>query len=142
VKDGALVADASLCGAWLLPDEASDRADALLEALVAGRCQLIVPALWWYELTNLVRIAQRRRRLTRRDGQAALQALDALPAPACDVPDGPARQQIEALARDHALTAYDAAYLELAQRLKLPLLSADQRLETAARELGLHTTLA
>lgn len=137
----SVVADASICGAWILPDEASDRAEALLERLVAGQSQLVVPALWWYELTNLVQMAQRRGRLTVRDGQAALRALEALPSPACDMPDGPARQRIGTLARQHALTAYDAAYLEIAQRLGLPLLTADRSLEKAAQQLGLGSAL-
>ena len=40
------------------------------------------------------------------------------------------------LAREHELTAYDAAYLELAMRLGLPLATGDRKLRTAARRVG------
>ena len=40
------------------------------------------------------------------------------------------------LARSHALTAYDAAYLELALRRGLPLATLDDRLRTAAQATG------
>ena len=35
------------------------------------------------------------------------------------------------------LTIYDAAYLELAQRLRLPLATLDKELRTAGRALGI-----
>ena len=54
-----VVADASFCGAWFLPDERSNDADRLLESLVAGRDEMWVPALWFYELANLFRSARR-----------------------------------------------------------------------------------
>ena len=38
-----------------------------------------------------------------------------------------------ALAHEHGLTAYDAAYLELAMRLGLPLATGDRSLAAAAR---------
>ena len=42
------------------------------------------------------------------------------------------------LADQFGLTAYDAAYLELAQRRKLPLATLDQRLLAAGKTLGLE----
>jgi predicted nucleic acid-binding protein len=40
------------------------------------------------------------------------------------------------LARLHSLSAYDAAYLELALRRNLPLASLDDRLKEAAKAVG------
>ena len=40
------------------------------------------------------------------------------------------------LARGHNLTAYDAAYLELAIRLGLPLATIDAKLKVAAENVG------
>ena len=40
------------------------------------------------------------------------------------------------LSREHALTLYDAAYLELAIRLGLPLATGDRALIAAARSVG------
>jgi predicted nucleic acid-binding protein len=41
------------------------------------------------------------------------------------------------LAAMHRLTIYDAAYLELAQRLNLPLATLDRELRAAAGALGI-----
>jgi len=43
------------------------------------------------------------------------------------------------LARQHSLTEYDAAYLELAFRAGLPLATLDAPLEAAARAIGVAT---
>ena len=51
-----------------------------------------------------------------------------------------AMQQIAVVARDHGLTAYDAAYLEIALRLRLPLVMLDRHLARAA-ELAKVTLL-
>lgn len=42
-------------------------------------------------------------------------------------------ERVRSLAEAHRLTAYDAAYLELAQRTGLPLATLDGDLEKAAR---------
>ena len=57
-----VVADASLCGAWILPDESSDEADALLAEIEEGTIALHIPSLWHYEMLNLIRSAHRRGR--------------------------------------------------------------------------------
>lgn len=41
-------------------------------------------------------------------------------------------------ARVYQRTAYDASYLELAQRLKLPFATKDEPLRKAAEELGIE----
>jgi predicted nucleic acid-binding protein len=51
-------------------------------------------------------------------------------------PDRAFRELLD-LARSHRLTVYDAAYLDLALRLGLPLASKDARLRKAAAGLGL-----
>jgi len=45
--------------------------------------------------------------------------------------------QVLPLAREHRLSSYDAAYLELALRTGLPLATLDVALEKAANALGL-----
>ena len=133
----AVVADASLCGAWILDDEASAAADRLLQDILSGQSHLIIPALWHYEMTNLLRSAVRRKRLSEDDAQTALETLAAIPLYQEDQPDPMARNRLFHLSRQFSLSAYDAAYLELADRLKIPLLTGDQALQKAARHLGL-----
>jgi predicted nucleic acid-binding protein len=44
------------------------------------------------------------------------------------------------LAREHGLSAYDASYLQIAQALRIPLATLDERLARAAQALGLLAT--
>ena len=45
------------CGAWVLENESSDEAELLLEQVEAGVASLLMPALWKYEILNLLRSA-------------------------------------------------------------------------------------
>jgi predicted nucleic acid-binding protein len=55
------------------------------------------------------------------------------------MPDMEALNRVLALARCHGLSAYDAAYLELAMRLAIPLATLDAKLEAAARTAGVKS---
>ncbi|MFZ4388105.1 MAG: type II toxin-antitoxin system VapC family toxin [Chthoniobacterales bacterium] len=131
------VADASFCGAWILEDEISDKAEHLLKQIVNGSVELVVPALWHYEMNNLLRSAHRRKRLSEEDAREALETLNQVPLIIEDLPEGPARKRILHLAFQFDLSSYDAAYLELADRHKITLHSADAKLKAAAKQLGL-----
>ena len=131
------VADASFCGAWILADESSDKAEHLLSLIVQGSVALVVPALWHYEMNNLLRSAHKRRRLSEEDAREALETLNQVPLTIEDLPEGPARKRILHLALQFDLSSYDAAYLELADRHKIPLHTADAKLNATAKHLGL-----
>lgn len=131
------VVDASLCGAWILPDEASPRAEKILAGIAQGSLELVVPALWHYEMVNLLRSALRRKRIGPDDARGALDALALVPVVHEDIPEASARRRILYLAGQFDLSAYDAAYLELADRFKIPLHSTDGKLVAAATRLGL-----
>ena len=132
-----VVADASFCGAWILADEFSEEADRLLSQLVKGTVQLAVPALWHYEMMNLLRSALRRKRLAPEDVSEAIDALEQVPILLEDLPGGPARRRMFHLTVQFDLPAYDAAYLELADRLKIRLVTCEAKLNAAAKQLGL-----
>lgn len=131
------VADASFCGAWILADESSGKAEYLLSLIVQGKVELVVPSLWHYEMNNLLRSAHKRRRLSEADAREALETLNQVPLTIEDLPEGPAKKRILHLALQFDLSSYDAAYLELADRHKIPLHTADTKLNAAARQLGL-----
>ena len=131
------VADASFCGAWILADEISDMAEELLTQILKGSVELVVPALWHYEINNLLRSAHRRKRLTEEDAREALETLNQVPLVIEDLPEGPAKKRMLHLALQFDLSSYDAAYLELADRHKIPLHTADTKLKAAAKQLGL-----
>jgi len=131
------VLDCSLALAWALPDETSKRADRFLAEL-PQESLLWVPALWWYELSNALTTAHRRRRLTESDGMRLVELYGSL-AIQTDAHLGPdAMWRFHALAKEYALSAYDAAYLELAQRKGIGLATLDKRLAGAARKAGLQ----
>ena len=128
----ALVVDASVALSWFFPDERTAFTDTALELSAAEESW--VPAVWRLEFANGLLMAERRRRLTRAE---RLQVLDEAARMALRV-DATVHdlRQVSGLAAKHGLTAYDAAYLELAQRLSAPLLTLDRGLADAALAAG------
>ncbi|MBH0176399.1 MAG: type II toxin-antitoxin system VapC family toxin [Nitrospira sp.] len=134
-----LVIDSSFALAWALPDESSTRADRFLGRL--GEDDLLwVPALWWYEVANALMMAQRRRRISETDRLALIQLYEGLPIQADVQVTAHTIRQIQSLALSYRLSAYDAAYLELAMRKSLALATMDKALLQAARAAGVETT--
>jgi predicted nucleic acid-binding protein len=130
----SLVIDCSVTMAWYFKDEATAYTNAVRAALATGRAA--VPALWPLEVANVLLMGERRKRSTQAKATKWLRFLNALPI-AVDAPTpGLAFDPILSLARSHKLTAYDAAYLELAMRLGLPLAARDDALEKAAKAVG------
>jgi predicted nucleic acid-binding protein len=128
-----LVVDASVVLKWQLEDE-DDMEQALAlrdDFLLAGAVSLAAPVLLIYEITNAIHSAARRMRLTPR---AATNALDNLLA--CEIPlHPPAPERTLKLAQQFNVSPYDAAYLEVAERLGAELWTADRPLHRAAAAL-------
>lgn len=125
------VVDASVAACWLLPDERADAA-----ALAYARFPddtAVVPTLWWFEMRNIFVVNERRGRIDSTRTSIAMALLRGLPIRVDAATD---EDLLLTLARRRALTAYDAAYLELALRLGLPLASLDEALVRAARAEG------
>ena len=130
------VLDCSLALAWGLPDEGSKHADRVLVRAARTTSVFWVPALWWYEVSNALAMAQRRKRITDSD-RTHLVDLYARLSIQTDTYLGPdIILRLSGLAEQYTLSAYDAAYLELAQRRGLALASLDLSLSTAARRAG------
>jgi predicted nucleic acid-binding protein len=92
-----------------------------------------VPALWWFEVRNILIVNERRGRLAHADTAAFLRGLSRLGIVTDRAPEETA---VLTLARKHRLTVYDASYLELAQRETLPLATLDKGLLAAAKAAG------
>ncbi len=122
--------DASLTLQWFLEDEV-DRQYGLSVLASLSSKRAVVPILWFYEVGNGLLMAYRRKRITYDQVDAFLARLKALPIEA-------AKQlptellELPALAQKYSLTNYDAAYLALAMRLRLPLATTDADLRRAA----------
>ena len=95
----------------------------------------IVPGIWWYELRNALVMNERRGRLSAADTAATLADLRQMRISIDQTHD---ESVVLALARDHHLSIYDAAYLEVALRHTLPIASLDQRLRQATTALNIR----
>ena len=127
----SIVVDASAALAWCFEDEASSWTDGLLQRLSQGD-QMVVPAHWPTEILNGLVVASRRKRI--HTGQPALfwSEFSRFPIETEPALAGSRAQTVLALADEHSLTVYDAAYLELAHRRQLPLGTLDADLGKAA----------
>jgi len=128
-----LVLDASAVLAWAFDDEVGGP-DAIIDHVTEESAT--VPAHWVLELTNSLIIGERLGRLSfsqRQDIQARIQRLPIRMDPELPVQGW---TRIPELAIRHRLTTYDAAYLELALRLDVPLATLDQDLRRAAHKAG------
>ena len=129
------VPDASVTLPWRFEDEATPWTEALLDRIQRGD-EAVVPAHWPLEVINALVIARRRGRVTTEQIGEFIEDLGALPI-RIEPPASPAHWPvIVALAERYRLTAYDVAYLDLAQRTGLPLATLDGDLRFAARSAG------
>jgi len=128
------VVDSSIALTWCFEDEATQAADALLDRLTNDGAH--APSLWPLEVLNVLVTAQRRGRMTSEARQDRLALLHALPITLDTETAEQAWTITNLLVERHGLTLYDAAYLELAQRLGLPLATLNTDLRTAANALG------
>ncbi len=134
--NGPFVLDASLTMTWAFTNEATPFTAGVLEILKTTHA--LTPALWPFEVTNALLDAERRGRINAAQQAEFLERLRQLPIHIEHRPAAWLGQQILPLARTHRLTAYDAAYLELASREGLPLATIDEALKAAAQVAGVR----
>jgi predicted nucleic acid-binding protein len=130
------VLDSSVALSWVLPDEQPSRVDALCDRLIEEPA--VVPAIWVLEVGNVLLTAARRERISRSELDRLSALLSGLPIETDTDGIAPGLDQVLTIARDNALTTYDAAYLELAQRRSLPLATLDRRLSRVARNMRIQ----
>lgn len=126
------VVDASIGIAWVHPARATKQSDALLDAIATGAV-VWAPALWPLETANALLVLMRRGKLNEEERLAALTALAQLALRVDHEMAAHAFGKLSELAERHGLSVYDAAYLELATRKKLPLACKDGPLRGAAK---------
>ena len=131
------VADASVAIAWVHPAQATAETEAMLDHLAAGD-SLVVPALWPLEVANALTVLQRRRKLTADEVQTAIEIIRELPVVIDHEAASIAFTRLVDLASEHELTIYDATYIELATRRRLPLATNDARMKQAAIRSGVE----
>jgi predicted nucleic acid-binding protein len=124
----SVVLDSSVVGCWCFSDEMSSVADAAMLEVAAD--EAVVPAIWWFEVRNLLLAGERVGRMDPIGTAGFLADLEAL---TIRIDRTPESDVVLAFARRHRLTIYDAAYLELAGRIGAPLATLDRELARAAR---------
>lgn len=130
----SFIVDASVVFAWQFPDEESALSEMVADRLLDEGA--IVPVHWVAEIANGFAMAVRRGRMS---AEYRSGALDRLKNMSIEVDKDSAKRlwtDTQLLCDKHKLTAYDASYLEMALRLRLPLASLDKALVRAAHAEG------
>jgi predicted nucleic acid-binding protein len=129
------VADASVGIGWIHPSQATDFTRRLLQDAKGGAA-VHVPSIWHLEVANALLVAVRRKLMTEVHRQVGLALLVQLRLIIDHETSQNAFSAISELAVKYSLSAYDAAYLELARRKSIPLGSRDESLRIAAKKTG------
>jgi len=129
------VADCSVGIGWIHPAQATDLTKRLMADAKDG-VAVHVPSIWHLEIANALLVTVRRKLMTEAHRQAGLMLLGQLRLIIDLETSNVAFSAISDLAIKHSLSAYDAAYLELARRKSMALGSRDEPLRAAARKSG------
>lgn len=130
----AFVLDTSVTMAWCFEDETTPYTETILERLQVEKA--LVPGIWPLEVINVLLVAERKARLTPAQADAFLESLGELPISVQDTPWPDKFTPLLLRGRLTYLSAYDAAYLDLALRGGWPLATHDRKLQEAAQLLG------
>ncbi len=131
------VLDASVALLWLLPETNPSGVDYAATVLKALReAQALVPSLFALETANVVAKVESRGVVTEADAQRFITLLGQLNIETDPETATNALGDTLNLARRYKLSAYDAAYLELALRTGRPLATLDADLAQAATTAG------
>ena len=128
------VTDASVALAWCFDDEATEATRALLDRFENEHAE--VPSHWHLELANALAVSERKRRITPAPINEFIALISGLPIVVDEQTPSIALGTVLDLARSQRLSAYDAAYLELAMRRGVSLATMDNDLAQAARQMG------
>lgn len=129
----ACVLDCSVAMAWCFQDH--DGSIPHSTAMIIRSGCAFVPPLWRSEVAHVLLRAEKNSQITAADADIFLKKLRAVNIKEEHAPDETWEKTMQ-LARKHNLSAYDAAYLELALRLGLPLATLDRDLQKAAKKAG------
>ena len=130
------VLDASIALSWCFQDEATDATMTLLRSLECSTAY--VPELWSLEVGNILISAEKKHRISYAKIAEFLALIENLSIEVDHETSIRGFREILSLAHSEKLTTYDAAYLELAMRLGIPLATKDHALQNAAKKVGIE----
>ncbi len=129
------VLDCSFTAALFLPDEFSPNVRDFFTSR-SENDKLYVPSIWWYEITNVLIIAERKKRLNYAEVNKVPLLFEQLDIETDNTNGVQFSKEIYRLANLTKLSAYDAGYLELAIRQDASLTSLDKQLLKVAVNSG------
>ncbi len=130
------VLDCSVVMSWCFEDEADAYADSVLFLLADA--EAVVPSIWTLEVANVLLVGERKRRLTKAGTIRFIKLLRGLPIIIDQETPDFVFHEVLSIGRQYGLSAYDAAYLELAMREGMPLATRDLGLRQAALQCGVE----
>ena len=120
---------------WCFADEANEHSAEILRLLKQSRA--IVPSIWQLEVINVLRVGERKKRITNPQSNTFIALLNELPIEVDMGLNELPNKEILEISRKYLLSAYDAAYLELAVRRGIPFITFDRTLCEAAEKAGI-----
>lgn len=134
----SFVLDCSVTMTWCFEDETSPYTEAVLTSL--KRTKALVPFVWGLEVTNVLLMAEKSKRLHEANILHFLKLLNLL---SIEINENPiSMEDLIFLGKLHQLTSYDATYLHLALNHGLPIATLDKKLKLAANQAGVPLYLA
>jgi predicted nucleic acid-binding protein len=127
------VLDASVVLTWCFPDENAPMAKHVADMFKRGDTA-IVPSFWPHEVLNALLVGEKRKRISRELVRSFLDDLARLPIVLEQFPAAIVFDRVQHFSRLHGLTAYDAAYLDLAADSGFPLATLDEDLMRACKK--------
>ncbi len=124
------IIDCSITMAWCFEDERTSYTEKLLSVL--AEVAAAVPDIWPVEVTNVLLMAEKRKRVTSYQVNTFKNSLRKFPIQICERTPSQTWDDIFELAKETKLTSYDACYLDLAIQLSLPIATLDKDLKKAA----------
>ncbi len=133
----AVVIDASVAVYAAFPNPKHERAVSLLEDLIENELSILVPHLWFCEVTTGIRKSMIIGGVSPETALKALKAVLALPVNMVEENAELYLQAYQWAERLGHLAVYDAVYVALAEQVKADFYTADQGLFNRCREIGL-----
>ena len=128
------ILDCSVTMTWCFKEEATRLSQITQAALIENKA--IVPSIWPLEVNNVLWVSIRTKKVTEIQAKRFKYILSGLPI-VVDLKASDLRNElILELAQEHKISCYDAAYLELSLRERLPLATFDRALAKAAKAAG------
>ncbi len=129
------VLDCSVAVSWCFEDEYSKHAEEILTLLSSMKA--IVPSIWPLEVSNVLCMSERHKRINNEKCNKFLDILSSLPIELDMGHTSMFNKRIISITNNQQISAHDASYIELALRYNIPLASFDKKLCVVAKSEGI-----